>query len=889
MAPPHVAAASERILGLLRGGAEQRAEAYAALTKVADGTEPCALLQPGATVRVLGLEEGADADAVCALLSQFGEVVACTLCAQQRRRRGGGGQGGASALATFGSSADAHKAVAAEHLSVRSEDVAQSTNNTVLRHQAKVVQCTAVQVLLPCVEPLMEVLNPNDDPARLSVLEFQRGSLVVASMVAVDMILIGGKVCEGGRCLSLGSRPNSHFARVFQKDAADLTADDALTVACWSSAMGLTHCNLMGCMTQGNINELEFLDHYSKACYNAPEYKENIDHAVRLADLLRDLVTDPDDVSPHAAIGGCMLLVHIFLIVAPDGSSPAREVFATGWVQSVVEAVRDFAPPERIKIFSLGAARMWCIKDVCSSAPPEDAIRAVVETGLIDIIVENLAAIHALGDVSQVCVMQYWYGCFFLLSSLDLRLPSAAPIVEKLRASAAAIQWCIGHSVTHMAMLGWSVSAQGTLLAAAAFGRDEGDCLFTFTEENMAEVVRAGRDKMRPSVPVWPMKETQGLELLDLVISDEHKTLLLSTPGFIEQLLDGLLLDPKHPQISDPNTDWEAVKAPVQATHAACLQQLALYGPGRDALQARPDVLEALQTVAQDGWSRPAKIAASGALKALSDLVVKEKDSSVSEEESGGGGGATGGTGGGGGWIMISYQVQTCTCACACACAFMVTSGHQHQRCAFPLTLRLFACVRACFVCRAVPQQQQHHHQWNVQPMIKRINSSLRQRGYTTWLDLEDMRGSTVDAMSDAVDGAAMLLIGVSRAYKESANCRMEASYAHTQTVPMVPMLMQDGYKANGWLGMLLGTRLWYAFHTLEEQPEQLEARMDAMVREIDTICGSPAVAAAASTTVHEGLPPPKGAPAPASAPAPVRHAIFHAAATALTLYRHIA
>ncbi len=36
------------------------------------------------------------------------------------------------------------------------------------------------------------------------------------------------------------------------------------------------------------------------------------------------------------------------------------------------------------------------------------------------------------------------------------------------------------------------------------------------------------------------------------------------------------------------------------------------------------------------------------------------------------------------------------------------------------------------------------------------------------------MKGSTVDAMADGVDHAALVLFGVSRAYKESANCRLE-------------------------------------------------------------------------------------------------------------------
>ena len=43
------------------------------------------------------------------------------------------------------------------------------------------------------------------------------------------------------------------------------------------------------------------------------------------------------------------------------------------------------------------------------------------------------------------------------------------------------------------------------------------------------------------------------------------------------------------------------------------------------------------------------------------------------------------------------------------------------------------------------------------------------------------MKGSIMDAMSDAVEGAEVVLYGVSRGYKESANCRLEANYAHQQ------------------------------------------------------------------------------------------------------------
>ena len=38
-----------------------------------------------------------------------------------------------------------------------------------------------------------------------------------------------------------------------------------------------------------------------------------------------------------------------------------------------------------------------------------------------------------------------------------------------------------------------------------------------------------------------------------------------------------------------------------------------------------------------------------------------------------------------------------------------------------------------------------------------------------------------VRRMSDAVEGAEVMLYGVSRGYKESANCRLEANYGHQQ------------------------------------------------------------------------------------------------------------
>lgn len=140
----------------------------------------------------------------------------------------------------------------------------------------------------------------------------------------------------------------------------------------------------------------------------------------------------------------------------------------------------------------------------------------------------------------------------------------------------------------------------------------------------------------------------------------------------------------------------------------------------------------------------------------------------------------------------------------------------------------------------ALPQstQQQHGHLmlsycWANQPVIKRIHTALVARGYDVWIDIEQMQGSTVDAMADAIDNAAAVLYGVSDPYKVSANCRLEASYAHTQKKIMIPIMLQDGYEPKGWLGMFLGTKLWYGFFgsTLDSDAA-FHTQVDAVCKE---------------------------------------------------------
>lgn len=98
--------------------------------------------------------------------------------------------------------------------------------------------------------------------------------------------------------------------------------------------------------------------------------------------------------------------------------------------------------------------------------------------------------------------------------------------------------------------------------------------------------------------------------------------------------------------------------------------------------------------------------------------------------------------------------------------------------------------------------------------MLK-VWNALRANGYEVWIDIEHIKeGSTVSQMANAVDNASHMVYGVSKEYKESANCRLEALYAHQAGIPMTPLMLTPPsiYRPNGWLGMLLGDTLWFPF-----------------------------------------------------------------------------
>jgi hypothetical protein len=163
--------------------------------------------------------------------------------------------------------------------------------------------------------------------------------------------------------------------------------------------------------------------------------------------------------------------------------------------------------------------------------------------------------------------------------------------------------------------------------------------------------------------------------------------------------------------------------------------------------------------------------------------------------------------------------------------------------------------------------------------------------------------------MSDAVENAEVMLSCISLAYKESASecstiaarpqhnataqhvsetvmavaadCRLEAQYGHQQNVDMVPLMVTTGYRPTGWLGLIVGTRLYFNFHPAAVDTDyKFTQQIDAVVRDLGdrgkgkgagrASGGAPPASAAWSQEPEpQPSPAPARVPAPAPAPAP--------------------
>lgn len=84
----------------------------------------------------------------------------------------------------------------------------------------------------------------------------------------------------------------------------------------------------------------------------------------------------------------------------------------------------------------------------------------------------------------------------------------------------------------------------------------------------------------------------------------------------------------------------------------------------------------------------------------------------------------------------------------------------------------------------------------------------LKKDKFRVWLDRDQMHGTPLEAMSNAIEQSEFVFVCMSDSYKQSGYCKMEAYYALERQCSIIPLVMKVNYKPDGWLGIIVTGRM---------------------------------------------------------------------------------
>jgi len=113
-----------------------------------------------------------------------------------------------------------------------------------------------------------------------------------------------------------------------------------------------------------------------------------------------------------------------------------------------------------------------------------------------------------------------------------------------------------------------------------------------------------------------------------------------------------------------------------------------------------------------------------------------------------------------------------------------------------------------------------------------KIKKELESMGHRVWIDVEQISGSSLEAMANAVENSFCVLMCVTEKYRQSINCRAEAKYAFGQNKHIIPLIMQHGFEnPQGWLGLIMGDKIFVNFmkYDFVESIRRLKSEIDSI------------------------------------------------------------
>ena len=148
--------------------------------------------------------------------------------------------------------------------------------------------------------------------------------------------------------------------------------------------------------------------------------------------------------------------------------------------------------------------------------------------------------------------------------------------------------------------------------------------------------------------------------------------------------------------------------------------------------------------------------------------------------------------------------------------------------------------------------------------VVKKMKQALEQMGFKVWFEEDEMHGSLIDRMAEAIEGSQVIEMCYSQNYKNSNNCRGEANYAYKCKKQIIPVPCQERYDADGWLGFIIGSMLYYNLSTSDSFNQNPPALLKEVSRQMRDTNAEETISKVAVTTTAAS---PKNEPRQSFAP----------------------
>ncbi|XP_072030711.1 uncharacterized protein [Amphiura filiformis] len=109
------------------------------------------------------------------------------------------------------------------------------------------------------------------------------------------------------------------------------------------------------------------------------------------------------------------------------------------------------------------------------------------------------------------------------------------------------------------------------------------------------------------------------------------------------------------------------------------------------------------------------------------------------------------------------------------------------------------------------------------------IKERLLQVGYQVWMDDLENGDDVLEKKMGAIEGSAVFLMCMSEKYKNDSCCRSEATYAKKLSKAIIPLLVEENYKPDGWLQRFTDKEICQRFCSEDD----VDSNMPALVKVI--------------------------------------------------------